>query len=587
MKQNEWRANKGAALGLRFAIILGPLIAAWAAVSLLSAELIRPQGRLGLIVWAIQAFAIGFVVAHGVDRWTRKLVPLSSLFGMSLVFPDEAPSRFSKALRAGSAKRLQERIGNQNLKSRAAMTPQAAATEALGMVTLLGKHDRLTRGHSERVRAYADLIAEELNLSSRDRNLLTWSTLLHDIGKLAVPSEILSSPERPTADDWQTLKRHPEHSAELLVPLEGWLGEWIGAATEHHERFDGGGYPKGLTGTEISLAGRITAVADAFDTMTSVRSYKKAHSHKAAKQELVACSGTQFDPDIVRAFLNVSVGTRWSAGRFSWIAELPALVTTGLGTVPAATMSAAISTVAITGAAIAPNFGPVPAELASVSASSDQTTTITASTGAEDAPPAGGGGPSLPSTTDPTSGPGGPASSSTTSPGPGGTTPTTDPTNLTSTTSSTGIGSTPTTLPVITTTTSVGGTIDPTLPTIPTTIPTTPLLPTTTTTQPTTTAAPNPPVAIADVYVVNSGASKDMFVLNNDSPGGLPFDLSTLNVTSSPSNAQSLSVNRSSGTVRYRSNTGFVGVDQFRYRICNSAGQCSSAWVTITVLPAL
>jgi HD-GYP domain-containing protein (c-di-GMP phosphodiesterase class II) len=96
---------------------------------------------------------------------------------------------------------------------------------------------------------------------------------------------------------------HPAAAEGLLDPLSPWLGEWVGAATEHHERFDGGGYPRGLAREEITLAGRIVAVADTYDCIVSTRSYKAAAPAEQARAELAAGSGTQFDPVIVRALL--------------------------------------------------------------------------------------------------------------------------------------------------------------------------------------------------------------------------------------------------------------------------------------------
>ena len=125
----------------------------------------------------------------------------------------------------------------------------------------------------------------------------------------------------------------------LLEPLRPWLGEWADAASQHHERWDGKGYPFGLAGEQISLSGRIVAVADAFDVMTSVRSYKKAMTPEAARAELLRCAGTQFDANVVRAFLNISVGKlRLVMGPLSWLAQAPALgnVPIGAGAVTAA-----------------------------------------------------------------------------------------------------------------------------------------------------------------------------------------------------------------------------------------------------------
>jgi len=190
----------------------------------------------------------------------------------------------------------------------------------------MNAHDRRTRGHSERVRAFNDLLAEEMELSPRDRDLLRWAALLHDIGKLHVPTRILNKPGRLTDAEWVTLHKHPAEGARIAAPLQEWLVEWAGAIGEHHERWDGSGYPNGLKGEEISLGARIVAVADAYEVITAPRPYKRPIKAEAARQELTRCAGTDFDPAVVRAFLNISIGRiRLVMGPLSWLAQLPFL----------------------------------------------------------------------------------------------------------------------------------------------------------------------------------------------------------------------------------------------------------------------
>ncbi len=301
-----------------------PVLTAWLAVRGTAQWYLRPPGALGLAAWLVQAVAVSVAVSTVVDRLARRLLPLAALLNLSLSFPDEAPGRFGIALRAGSPRRLQERL-DQVASEGLGDNPQEAARRALDLVASLSAHDRLTRGHTERVRAHAELIARELGLDETQRLHLAWGVLLHDIGKLTVPAGILNKETELTADEWAVLRNHPAAGQALLAPLAGWLDEWIRAAGEHHERWDGQGYPAGLSGTAISLAGRITAVADAYDVITSVRSYKLPLSAAAARQELVRCSGSQFDPAVVRAFLSASVRRRWHGGPLAWVAELPSV----------------------------------------------------------------------------------------------------------------------------------------------------------------------------------------------------------------------------------------------------------------------
>ena len=119
---------------------------------------------------------------------------------------------------------------------------------------------------------------------------------------------MLNKKGRLTAQEWEQIQRHPEIGARLTMPLGPWLGDWVRGVGEHHERWDGGGYPAGLRAEEISLAARIIAVADAFDVMTAARSYKDPLPAEAARAELVRCAGDQFDDRVVRAFVAVSIG---------------------------------------------------------------------------------------------------------------------------------------------------------------------------------------------------------------------------------------------------------------------------------------
>jgi HD-GYP domain-containing protein (c-di-GMP phosphodiesterase class II) len=276
------------------------------ATSILLAAIVKPEfkswtPRLG---WLALMFVVTTVVSTGVSRITNRAIPLSTLCLLNLEFPEAAPSRMKMALRVGNTARA-ERILKDFRSKASAKNPQDAAVQVIELIAMLNQHDRKTRGHSEKVRAFADVIAEQLRLDNEQRNLLRWGAMLHDIGKLTVAPSILNKPGKPTPEEWIEIKTHPAAAVERLEPLRPWLGDWVLAASEHHEKFDGTGYPLGLAGANISLAGRIVAVADAFEVMTATRSYKKPMSYVDAREELVRASGTHFDPEIVRAFLQV------------------------------------------------------------------------------------------------------------------------------------------------------------------------------------------------------------------------------------------------------------------------------------------
>ncbi len=155
--------------------------------------------------------------------------------------------------------------------------------------------------HSETVGRYAEMMACELGLSEQRISRVRLAGMLHDIGKVGVPDSILRKPAKLTAQEFATIKRHPELGAQILEHASfADVREWVGA---HHERPDGRGYPLGLSGDEIPLEARILAVADAYEAMTSDRAYRSSIGQAAARAELQRCAPSQFDPLVVRALL--------------------------------------------------------------------------------------------------------------------------------------------------------------------------------------------------------------------------------------------------------------------------------------------
>jgi hypothetical protein len=284
---------------------------------------------------------------------SRRLLPLGALLELSLVFPDEAPSRFRLALRSGTVEELQERLRGLR-DAEPTDQPQAAAEILLQLVAALDVHDKVTRGHAERVRAYAASLGKQIGLSRDDLDRLNWAALLHDIGKLEVSAEILNKPGRPTEEEWESLRLHPLYGEALVEPLRDWLGPWADAVGYHHERWDGTGYPRGVAGEAIPLAGRIVAIADVFDVITSTRSYKASAPAAAGREELARCAGTQFDPRLVRAFVNMSLGRmRLVVGPISWLTHAPFLTRLPLTPSLGAALSGTAALGAVTAAGLA------------------------------------------------------------------------------------------------------------------------------------------------------------------------------------------------------------------------------------------
>ena len=177
---------------------------------------------------------------------------------------------------------------------------------ALGTVTTLARaieaRDRHTGAHIERVREYSVALARQLGLDDDDLWRIGVGALLHDLGKIGVPDAVLNKPGELTPAETEVMRRHPVIGAGLLE-ADPALSVAHASVVYHHERWDGTGYPYGLSGDRIPLDGRIVAVADAFDAMTADRPYRAGMSVAAAREAIGAGCGTQFDPGIARALL--------------------------------------------------------------------------------------------------------------------------------------------------------------------------------------------------------------------------------------------------------------------------------------------
>ena len=169
----------------------------------------------------------------------------------------------------------------------------------------LDTKDSYTNGHSLRVTLYSMILASELGLDDDYMEDIEIAGLLHDIGKIAMPKSILCKNGALTDEEFMVMKSHPTRGEKIVINIKKlqMISEWVKA---HHEKWDGTGYPDSLRGEQIPLPGRIIALADTYDAMTSTRPYRTALPHEVAMNEIKRCSGTQFDPKLAELFLKVS-----------------------------------------------------------------------------------------------------------------------------------------------------------------------------------------------------------------------------------------------------------------------------------------
>ena len=207
-----WNARPGVALLLRAAIFIAPILASVLVSYLIARMWTRPEGVVASFGWFLVLILAGGVAMLAIDRVARRFLPLTALLRMTLIFPDQAPSRFNVAIRTGTTKQLERRLEHVQEFGLGETEAEAAET-LLHLAAALREHDRFTRGHGERVRAYTALIGEELGLDPVEISKLQWAGLIHDIGKLAVPAEVLNKPGRLTDEEFEIIVSYADGKA--------------------------------------------------------------------------------------------------------------------------------------------------------------------------------------------------------------------------------------------------------------------------------------------------------------------------------------------------------------------------------------
>ncbi|WP_422446756.1 HD-GYP domain-containing protein [Thermoanaerobacterium sp. DL9XJH110] len=199
-------------------------------------------------------------------------------------------------------KKVSEMVLN-TLKNLPLMDLTSCESETQGVIRVFArvidaKHS-YTAGHSERVARYSGILAKALGLAEEEIKRLEFAAYLHDAGKVAIPRAILDKPGPLTIDEFKLMKKHPVYSMEIISMVRA-LADLAVIAGMHHERYDGTGYPEGLSGESIPLGARIMAIADAYDAMTSIRPYQKTRNSAEAKEVLIKNAGGQFDPKLIK-----------------------------------------------------------------------------------------------------------------------------------------------------------------------------------------------------------------------------------------------------------------------------------------------
>jgi putative nucleotidyltransferase with HDIG domain len=296
-------AERPVSLSIRVFLLAGTLTSTLLLAAVLALRTFASSSLSGLLCAGLLAAALAAISTGVAVRWlTSPLERLSRRMAEMAV--SEPPDRDfpSSGYRETQEIEATFRVLLSSLDESRRAREKSYAEAMRAVVTAADARDHETSGHSFRVALYALALARRLGLPGEKLKDLEWGSLLHDVGKMVVPDEILRKRSDLTREEWQIMRCHPDWGHDMLAGVGFLSADALEIVHSHHERWDGNGYPRRLAGESISLGARIFAVVDAYDAITSDRPYRRARSHQTAVAELDQAAGAQLDPRIVEVF---------------------------------------------------------------------------------------------------------------------------------------------------------------------------------------------------------------------------------------------------------------------------------------------
>jgi response regulator RpfG family c-di-GMP phosphodiesterase len=273
----------------------------------------RPQARRLLVsAYADFGTALEAINRVGVDRLIVKPWVATDLHEAVRLAAEHAALKRENARVTAELHRRTDELVRMN-ESLDALVEERTSNLLDGLVSALDLRDSETQWHSRRVGRYARRLAQEMGIRGRELDDVERGAMLHDIGKIGVRDAVLLKPGPLNDAEWAEMKRHPALGYEILKGI-GFLARARLIPLHHQERFDGTGYPQALAGNEICVGARVFSVVDTYDAITNDRPYRKCRTYEVAREEIVKCAGTQFDPEIVQAWLRIPQA-EWNAIR--------------------------------------------------------------------------------------------------------------------------------------------------------------------------------------------------------------------------------------------------------------------------------